>query len=663
MTNITLKDLIAINLRYSVGTESYRDMAYGQLATKALFAMGNKPAKVGEIAKDIAHVLNISRVPHKEVERGLEYLAVKGVATKKDGLWILVPNGLSQTADEIEVSSRRISNVIKRHFTTRIDQNKIRDWFLEACVDFFGKYADHWVAATCRGSHLSTVIPADISDLLSPSITNHKFESEKDLLVSGFREFIISAHTEDIEQLRCFGMAMYLSRLVAANVAADPITLELIKNSTVLLDTNVLIALQLEKHRLSDSLAALGGVLATLNITPVYIHRTEEEYNHTLSSIRERTLKIISSYQFDVVKNAKDAFTVTAISRGCNNIADFERYFDSFNSLPNDFGGGSKIDKLDNNEIASEVDKGEADESLQEMIAQEWRSQRNRQKPKEALKHDAAIISVARYFRKISNKCFVLTLDMPLHNYGVKSAAPQETPISISLDAMLQILAIGLGGPQMDPSVFTPLMASILNYQFEPSANEYTVDDLAWLLDIEERCADLPNDRIQEMANRLSKARISGKAYDDPSVRLEVQRAFQGNKLRLNDDLSSVKAQLGKQKEETAAEISARMKAESKLQNLQKRNLISAAKKRLVREIIVNALGGATLAIVFIYITKLANPGSDWSKLTFNALSISAPALGAFYRIFSNAIPKYKKSRLSADKRAEEFVRENAGEK
>jgi hypothetical protein len=92
---------------------------------------------------------------------------------------------------------------------------------------------------------------------------------------------------------------------------------------------------------------------------------------------------------------------------------------------------------------------------------------------------------------------------------------------------------------------------------------------------------------------------------------------------------------------------------------MQRRNLINTARKRLALDIIVNAFGGGILAIVFIYITKLANPGSDWSNLTFDALSIGAPALGAFWRIFSKAIPKYKDSRSSASKRAEEFVRES----
>jgi len=661
MINVTLKDLVAINLRYSVGTESYRDMAYGQLAAKALYAMGNRPAGAKEIARDIAQVLGISNVPQKAVERGLDYLSNKNLAAKKDSLWALIPAGLTQTSTEVELSSRRISSLIKRHFPPRIEQQKLRAWFLEACVDFFGKYADHWVAATCLGTQLSTILPADLSDLLSPSIKVHGFESEINVLVSGFREFIVSSYLEDIEQLQCFGMAMYLSRLVAANVAADPVTLELIRNSMVLLDTNVLIALQLEKHRLSDSLTALGDVLATLNINPSYIHRTEEEYTHTLLAIRERMLKAVSSYRFEVVKEAKDAFTVTALCRGCVKAADFERFFDSIISPPNDFGKGGKVTELDNKEIALEAEKGEGDEKLKEEIATEWLYHRKRQKPKEALKHDAALISVARHLRNPENKCFILTLDMPLHNYGIKSAAPQETPISLSLDAMLQILAIGLGGPQMDPAEFGPLMTSILNYQFEPAADAYTIEDLAWLLDIEKRCADLPTDRVQELANRISKARIAGKAYDDQEVRLEVQRAFHGHKMRLTEDLSSAKVQLTKQTEETEVEKQIRKKAEAALVQAHKRDMVRAAKTRLVLGLLGWTVAGVILASIFVYIVKWAYPRSNLAQIIFDVVSIGAPAAAAFWQIFSKVIPKYRHERTSAAKRAEELVREELG--
>lgn len=661
MIKVSLKDLVAINLRYSAGTESYRDMAYGQLATKALFAMGNRPAKDQEIARDIAQALGIQNVPQKAVKRGLDYLAGKDIALYKNGLWSLRSEGLTQVSEEIEKATKHVSNAIKRHFPPRIEQKKLKAWFLEACVDFFGKYADHWVAATCRGTHLSSVIPADISDLLSPSIRLHGFEAEITVLVSGFRGFIVSDHPEDVEQLRCYGMAMYLSRLVAANVAADPVTLELIRDSTVLLDTNVLMALQLEKHRLSDSLVTLGTVLSTLNIKSSYIHRTEQEYTHALSAIRESMLKAVSRYQFEVVKEAKDAFTITALCRGCINVADFERFFDSIISPPNDFSGHGKVTKLDNEEIASAAAKGEEDEKLIEEIAKEWLYNRKRQKPKEALKHDAALISVSRYLRNPENKCFILTLDMPLHNYGIKSAAPQETPISLSLDAMLQILAIGLGGPQMNPAEFGPLMASILNYQFEPAADAYTIEDLAWLLDIEERCADLPTDRVQELANRISKARIAGKAYDDQEVRLEVQRAFHGQKMRLTDDLSTAKVQLIKKTEEKEAEKQIRKKAEVALIEVHKRGLVRAAKTRLVQGLVGWTFAGVILATIFVFIVQRAHPRSNLIQIIFDVLSIGAPAAAAFYRIFSRVIPKYRRERTSAAKRAEELVREELG--
>jgi hypothetical protein len=657
MNDISLKDLVAINLRYSAEAESYRDMAYGQLATKALYALGNKPSEVQIIAKDIAQVLGIASVPRKAVERGLNYLTDRKIACKKESSWILTSAGLSQTSREIKDSASRISSVIRRHLPPHLNQEKLRSWFRDACVDFFAKYADHWVAATCRGTHLSSVLPPDLSDLLYPSIISHRFESEKTTLVSSFREFIVSSNLEDNEQVRCFGMAMYQSRLVAANVTADPITLELIRNSTILLDTNVLMVLQLEKDKRSSSLAALGNELAKLNASSVFIQRTQEEYVNTLLVYREITLKAISRYPFEIVRNAIDAFTTTALSRECEKAEDFERFFDSIVTPPSDFGDRSKVTKLDNEEIELLSAKGEGDEQLKKEIDEAWFQYHKRHKREGPLKHDAALVTVARHLRKPGNNCFILTLDMPLHNYGIKSAAPQEAPISLSLDALLQILAIGLAGTEMGPSEFAPLMANILDYQFEPAADAYTVEDLACLLDIEERCADLPKDRVQELANKINRARIAGKGSDDSELRIEVQRAFHSQKLRLIEDLSSAKTELVKQTEETAEERQRRKKAEIALREAKKSELLREAKKHLLQGLLGWSIAAILLATIFLYVVRMAHPKNTQAQIVFDFLSIAAPVIAAIFKIFSRVIPRFRQERASAGEKAQELVK------
>jgi len=245
---------------------------------------------------------------------------------------------------------------------------------------------------------------------------------------------------------------------------------------------------------------------------------------------------------------------------------------------------------------------------------------------------------------------------MPLHNYGIRSSAPQEAPISLSLDALIQILAIGFAGTRMGASEFAPLMASILDYQFEPAPDAYTIEDLACLLDIEERCADLPKDRIQELANSINRARIAGKRSDDPELRIHIQRAFHSAKMRLTEDLSSTQAKLVRKTEETEEEKKKRKKAEIALLNSRKKDLLRDAKKNLL----IGLLGlpfAVLLTVFYFLIVRQAHPKNTLVQFVFDFLSISAPAGAAIIRILTRVIPRFNRERAAADEKAKELVR------
>jgi hypothetical protein len=107
-----------------------------------------------------------------------------------------------------------------------------------------------------------------------------------------------------------------------------------------------------------------------------------------------------------------------------------------------------------------------------------------------------------------------------------------------------------LAGPSLQAQDFGSLLATILENEAQPMLGTYTIQDLAWLLDIEERCADLPQERIEACATMVTQARLSGKRRDDPELQLSIQRAFQGDRLELAKDVSVLKADLATTKKE-----------------------------------------------------------------------------------------------------------------
>ena len=53
-----------------------------------------------------------------------------------------------------------------------------------------------------------------------------------------------------------------------------------------------------------------------------------------------------------------------------------------------------------------------------------------------------------------------------------------DMPLLLSLDVLIQVLGLDAAGPDFDPSVFAPLMASIIRYQFAPFIETYNIEEL-----------------------------------------------------------------------------------------------------------------------------------------------------------------------------------------
>jgi hypothetical protein len=631
-------------------------MAYGQLVTKTLFVAGGRRMYAHGIAEDMAKVLCIARVPLNAVERALKLLEGKGIVRSTAGQWILTREGQSSTEKDVARAFDRVESVLKRHFPPRIPTSKLRPWFNDACVVFFGSNAERWVASTCRGVHLRSAIPGDLSDMLAGPIEKAGLTHDKLALEQGFRSFIGSTDTEDTEQLRSAGMAMFASRLVEANVTADPMTVGLIRNSAMLLDTNVLIAAQLEKHRLSEALGTLGKALLSLGVVPMYRRRTADEYDRAVSHMREVTLRVVARFPLKVVAEAKDPFMVTALARSCQTKEDFERFFDDVRMPPDAIGTLPITVVPDSPELDEAEREGENDEALKLRVANAWLRRRKRKKSEPAVLHDAGLISVATHMRT-SSLCFILTLDMTLHEDALEHSGPQEAPLCIAVDALLQILAVDGTGSDQAAAEFGALMASILDFQFDLPPDAFAVEDLSWLMDIEERCADLPVQRVKELANKISRARLAGKRADDLSLRLEIQRCFQADRLTLDKDLENARGQVRIHREDADTERLRADRTRDGWVSERAGNIRSQARLRAWIESSAWLLVAAVAAVGLIELEHLAFPHAGRWLVIWNLISIGGPVLGALSTVLFRILPTYRRVVSAANEQAEKDIK------
>jgi len=588
-SNITPKQLIAVNLRYGVVANSLKILAFTDLSSKALF-LSNRALSTTEIAHEVAQLIGIPSVTDELVLNSLRELRNNGQIKGANGKWVLEAKSRKNIEKEIESYQSALNKVIDKHFPKSVDKTKIFDWFPEAIVDFFTYNGDEWVKSVCKGNRQFSEFKTS-DELIDGSLRKYRLEANASELKNAFTGFLASKDLDDQRYLTNAGFAMFSARLVAADVGADPITLDELKNSMFLLDTNFLFALQQEGcRRLSTSLKPLGVALNSIGAKLFFLRETKEEYARVWSSKRNEILKLCEVYPNKIIMDADDDFISTAKARGCANKEDFYRYFDSIREIPKEIPSGPTIELLEDEEIAKEINKAKKDYPLKQAI-QNWRLKLrpwwDRQpKSNSALGHDASMLYVAELEKKSGKKIYILTLDRSFQLCCADRMSKHEVPMAIYLEGLIQILAINNAGPDLDATNFAPLLSSILIKRCVPPENMYTTQDLYWLFGIQKNVASFNSEKIKQIALEVNKARLSGKKANDETLQRTINRLYQEE---IQSDHQKVEESVERaHKAEEAAEVekNKRIEIENKFNKKEKEDKLRSAKWKLAKSLL-----------------------------------------------------------------------------
>lgn len=603
--SITSKQLIAVNLRYGVVANSLKILAFTDLSSKALY-LSNRALSTPEVAQEVAKLIGIPSVANELILNSLRELRNDNQIKGDDGKWVLETKSRANIEKEIESYQSALTQVIDKHFPKTVAKTKISNWFTEAIVDFFTYNGDEWVKSVCKANKQFLEFKTS-DDLIDGSLKKHGLEARAQELKSAFAGFLTSKDLDDQRYLTNVGFAMFSARLVAADVGADPITLDELKNSIFLVDTNFLFALQQEcRRRLSASLKPLGMALKGIGAKLFFLRETKEEYARVWSGKRNEILKLCEVYPNRVVLDVDDGFVSTAKSRGCTNKEDFDKYFDSIRDIPIEVPSGPQIELLEDEEIVKEIEKAKKDFALKQAI-QNWRLKLrpywDRQpKSDSALGHDASLLYVAELEKNSGKKIFILTLDRSLQLCCVDRMGKHEVPMAIYLEGLIQILAINNAGPDLDATNFAPLLSGILIKRCVPPENLYAIEDLHWLYGIQKNVVKFKPEKIKQIALEINKARISGKKANDETLQRTINRLYQEEVQTDHQKVEESIERAHKAEETAEIEKNKRIEIENKFNKKEKEDESRSAKWKLAKSLlwripVVLVFGGAVFIL------------------------------------------------------------------
>jgi len=639
MSEINTNLLLGLNLKYRSDAKPLKELAFADVGLKALF-WSHEPLDIKELAKHISKMLGVKRISEDMVSNSLKFYIEKGKIHQSCNKLQLTKKTRKEIALQVATRDNELEGILTRHFpNNETIKGDIKAWFYESITSFFNYCSDDWIKNVCtKMERIKFARQKNLIDILSPSIKKYGLENIKENLTDSFLKFLSSKNLEDSRCLMSLGTAMFSAKLVTAHIGTDPIPINEIRNSTFILDTNVLIALSLEDKRIGDSIKALGEALKYIGADLIVIPPTKEEYDKVITLKKQEIIALIKKFPNDIVVNANDEFLHAAINkRGCSLAeADFEQFFFDIKE-PVTSIDGLLINSINSYNIIIEIDKARKDTDLKKTL-QNYRlsaGTHRRPKPEHSLEHDAALFYVQKSYK--NKKAWILTLDRSLQTYATEAASQNSVGSVIMVDALIQILSLNELGPDFDANNFAPLLSNLLLNRCSPPTDIYTLEDLHWLNNINERIAELPAEDIKEAIGIIVKARLEGKNHNDNALQLEINRRFQ-QKIMDKDTQIEAAIERAKNAEQNIADGNKRNEALNAELNVLK---FQEAKRKLIKGLVYDIiLRSAAVSIVvygiYFIATKIwINDKIDiWINLLF-----ATPAL-LFFII--NAVKKYK---------------------
>lgn len=547
------RELHTLYIKHNGEFKTLSKIALAQLILKIVHIKGDG-ALYKQIESELSSVLS-SSVAKRDVEDAIRVLVNERKLNVKSGRHFIHNDYRIELSQEVDASKKLLASVLKKYFgKAESAAQDIEDWFNDTTIAFFERFSFDWFyQVTYKGKNGSNTVPNIHEILDSVFLQNTKIlEADKTWLKSQYAKFVESEDANDNLLFWYYGISMFSSRLITARNYADGITIELFRDSKFVLDTNILMILDLEEHELSNSLRSLENILIALNITPVYFHATREEYLRAMNWRKTETIRVFDNFELKVLKSSDCPFIQTALRRGCTTGEDVERMFDDLLDIPKVFNEQLALKEYDYNELAEAINLSKENEELRRNVNDTYKSRTKNDKRDNPLTHDAGIIGGAHFLRESGEKCWIITSDSTVKRYALDYCLRDENEIAVGLDVVIGLMAVNNGGADVDASNFAPLFKNLIKYSLIPESDAFEVKDLAFILRTNIKANELPDERVIEVAKEVKRLRIGGE--EDEKIALYLRRVMEEDTVGMVKDMreAQVKESIAQTKREQA---------------------------------------------------------------------------------------------------------------
>lgn len=280
----------SLYLRLDATTSTLTRSAIGQILVKIIYTFDRQVSK-DEIFKAYAQLNNIGKANEKELLEILDQLVDKDIK-RRDGKYYLSTSKKEKIKKSFDQAECRKNEILDAYFSnTFSERNVIEDWLQDVTIKFFEAFSDEWISDLLTGHKAISKSETSIKDLIAKRTFSNKSLDKRDktVLPKKFFDFVDDNKGLVNDYLWDYGTSAFAAKLIRNQSGVDSITIESFKNSTCILDTNILLFISLDS-RFKDGIMALEKVFQSLNVNVAYLYITQKEYQDKVSSQKGITM-------------------------------------------------------------------------------------------------------------------------------------------------------------------------------------------------------------------------------------------------------------------------------------------------------------------------------------------------------------------------------------
>lgn len=529
----------SLYLRLDANTSTLARSAIGQILVKIIYSFGRQVSKE-DIFKTYAQLNNISKADESQLSEILEELVDKDIR-KRDGKYYLSTNKKDRIKKVLEQAEDRKNEIIDTYFSnTFSDRIIIENWLQDVTIKFFECYSDEWISDLLTGHKAVSRSETSIKDLIAKRTFNNKQldSRDKQSLPKLFFNFIDDNKGVVNDYLWDYGTSAFAAKLIRNQKGVNSLTINSFKNSTCILDTNILLFISLES-RFKDGIIALEKVFHSLNVEVAYLYITQKEYQNKVYSQKNIMMHNLDKFGYDITSIPNDDFTNSAKELHCKTTEDFERFFEEKAKIPSKVHDTLPIKILDNDKTLVEIiEKAQNDNNKIDELNRLFCDITGRDKKQNALVHDVGLLKGVEYLRK-TGKYFVVSEEVCVNLYSKKQPLSDNLPLAIRIDTLINVLAANNDGETFNASDYVPLFANIVRSGLTPDKDTFRQEELYNMYEMDEQVAQLPSDKVKEIVMEMHELILKGN--DEKILSRELKSKITKGKIKVVSDLDETR--------------------------------------------------------------------------------------------------------------------------